>query len=115
MKYADNLIYITIQDLILGEGVGYYHQKGSKVCDFGDYELVDVGFLSRNMRRDLHYFQNGAICGEGYFLILDEGFGNRNGKWTICMLTLHVILEIRMFIIYYAMLGFCLSTKCSTL
>ena len=92
---------ITIQDFILGEGAGCYHQKGSKVCVFGDYELVYP------MRRDLYHCQNGAIGGEGYFLILDEGFGNRNGKWTICMLTLHVILEIRMFIIYYVRLLSC--------
>lgn len=72
VKHADTLI--TIQDFILGEGAGCYHQKGSKVCVFGDYELVYP------MRRDLYHCQNGAIGGEGYVLILDEGFGNRNGN-----------------------------------
>lgn len=82
--------------------------KGAKGVFFG----IWIG-LSQNMRRDLYHCENGAIGGEGYLLILDEGFGNCNGKWTICMLTLHVILEIRMFIIYYVRL--CLSTNCSTL
>ena len=89
---------ITIQDFILGEGAGCYHQKGSKVCVFGDSEL---GYP---MRRDLYHCDNGAIGGEGYVLILNEGFGNRNGKWTICMLTLHIILETRMLIRYYVRL-----------
>ena len=34
---------ITIQDFILGEGAGCYHQKGSKVCVFGDYEFYRCG------------------------------------------------------------------------
>lgn len=34
---------ITIQDFILDEGAGCYHQKGSKVRVFGDYEFYRCG------------------------------------------------------------------------